>query len=435
MASKQVKNIFVLGYDEQHQCDLEQLPDVDRFRFHPLLHSNELIYQKNFQVEAKLDKARAVLDSFSEEVDGIICHWDFPVNPIGAILAAERGLRYPSLESVLKCSHKYWSRVEQRKVVPEVTPAFCAVDPFAERPIEQVTLDYPFWIKPVQGYSSTLGFRIGNEQDFDRAISITRTKISRIGDEFNHFLRRVDMPSEVAGVDGNYLIAEELVGGLEFAPEGHVQHGLCHVHGMFDMVQAENGKSFQRVEFPSKAPPEVQARAVEASKKIMKQVGFDNGCFNIEFFWDRDSDRLSLIEINPRMSQSHSYQFEQVNGMSNHEVAVHVALGDEPLFEDGGGNYQHAAKFFHRVYDINDGIATRTPTKEDLERLYQEQPDTRVNVSIRPGERLSELVDQDAYSYVLAEILVAGQTVAEMEQRYHRAVELLPFEFEPVKAA
>jgi biotin carboxylase len=435
MASKQVKNIFVLGYDEQHQSDLEQLPDVDQFRFHPLLHSSELIYQDNFEVEAKLDKARAVLDSFSDKVDGIICHWDFPVNPIGAILAAERGLRYPSLESILKCSHKYWSRVEQKKTVPEVTPSFCAVDPFAERPIEQVTLDYPFWIKPVKGYSSTLGFQINNEKDFDRAISIARDKISRIGDEFNNFLRQVDMPPEVDGVDGNYLIAEELVGGHEFAPEGHVQNGVCHVHGMFDMVQADNGKSFQRVEFPSKAPMEVQTRAIEASKKIMKQVGFDNGCFNIEYFWDPESDRLSLIEINARMSQSHSYQFEQVNGMSNHEVAVHVAIGDEPDFEEGRGKYQHAAKFFHRHYDMKDGIATRTPSKEDLERLYREQPDTRVNIAIRPGERLSELVDQDAYSYVLAEILVAGHTVEEMEQKYHRAVEMLPFKFDPVKAA
>ncbi|MCW8195158.1 ATP-grasp domain-containing protein [Proteobacteria bacterium 005FR1] len=435
MTSKQVKNIFVLGYDEQHKCDLEQLPDVDRFRFHPLLHSNELVYQDNFKVEAKLDKARAVLDSFADQVDGIICHWDFPVNPIGAILAAERGLRYPSLESILKCSHKYWSRVEQKKVIPEATPAFCAVDPFAKNPIEQVTLEYPFWIKPVKGYSSTLGFRVDNEQDFNRAIKMAREKISRIGDEFNYFLDRVDMPAEVADVDGNYLIAEELVGGIEFAPEGHVQNGVCHIHGMFDMVQAENGKSFERVEFPSKAPREVQDRAIETSKKIMKQVGFDNGCFNIEYFWDPDTDRLSIIEINPRMSQSHSYQFEQVNGMSNHEVAVHVAIGDEPLFEQGAGKYKHAAKYFHRIYDIKDGIVSRTPTAEDIERLHREQPDTRVNISIRPGDRLSELVDQDAYSYVIAEILVAGHTVEEMEERYHRAAELLPFKFDPVKAA
>src|SRR5690606_22362153 len=198
VASDKVKNIFVLGLDEQHERDLRIIPDVERFRFHPLLHSSELVYQDNFDVEAQLDKARAVLDGFAGEVHGLVCHWDFPVNPIGAMLAAERGLRYPTLESILKCSHKYWSRLEQRKVAPEATPAFCAVDPFARRPIEQVTLDYPFWIKPVKGYSSALGFRIDDEDDFDRAISIARSKISRIGNEFNFFLRQVELPQEVA---------------------------------------------------------------------------------------------------------------------------------------------------------------------------------------------------------------------------------------------
>src|SRR5690606_24727411 len=141
-----------------------------------------------------------------------------------------------------------------------------------------------------------------------------------------------------------------------------------------------------------------------------------------------DTDHLSIIEINPRMSQSHSFQFEQVNGMSNHEIAIHVALGDKPLFQNSGP-FKHAAKFFHRIYDTKDGVAVRTPGREDLARLHREQPETRVSIGIREGERLSDLVDQDAYSYVLGEIMVAGQTVEEMEQKYRRAAELLPFKF------
>ncbi|MGQ9426857.1 ATP-grasp domain-containing protein [Gilvimarinus sp. F26214L] len=435
MAATEPKNIFVLGYDEQHERDLQALPDRERFRFHPLLHSSELVYQENFDIEAKLDKAGATLAGYTGEVHGIICHWDFPVNPMAAILAAEFGLRYPTLESILKCSHKYWSRLEQQKVAPEVTPAFCAVDPFADNPLDQVTLDFPFWLKPVKGYNSLLGFRVDNAEEFERAIGIARDRIGRIGNEFNTMLDRVTLPPDLNGVNGNYLMAEELIYGHEFAPEGYVQNGECHVHGMFDMVQAENGKSFQRYEYPSRAPASVQERAVDVAKRVMKQVGFDNGCFNIEYFWDPDTDRLSLVEVNPRMSQSHSYQFEQVDGMSNHEVAVHVALGDKPLFEHGSGRFEHAAKFLLRRYDLTDGIAIQVPSDEDLERLRREQPDTQVHLNIHRGDRLSRLVDQDAYSYVLAEVLVAGHTVAEMEQKYRRAVDMLPFRFDPIKAA
>lgn len=430
-SDQQIKHIFVVGYDEDHEKDLQALPGIDRFRFHPLLHSSELIYQENFEIEAKLEKARAVLHEFDGPIDGIVCHWDFPVNPIAAILAAEFNLLYPSLESILKCSHKYWSRVEQRKAAPEATPGFCAVNPFAEDPTSQVTLDYPFWVKPVQGYNSLLGFRIDGPKDFEHAINTARNKIQRIGNEFNYILKQVDLPPEIEGVDGNYLIAEELIKGHEFAPEGHIQHGVCHVHGMFDMVQAENGKSFERYEYPSKAPAGVQKRARDIVGRVMKHVGFDNGCFNVEFFWDRDNDRLSIIEVNPRMSQSHSYQFEQVDGMSNHEVAVHVALGDKPMFTHGAGQFEHAAKFLLRRYDLSDGVATRIPNEEDLQGLHREQPETRVSLNIHRGERLSGLVDQDAYSYVLADVLVAAHSVEEMEQKYRRAVELLTFEFDP----
>lgn len=207
------------------------------------------------------------------------------------------------------------------------------------------------------GYSSAPGFRIDNDADFYRAIARVRGKIRRIGDAFNTLLKRVELPPEIQQVNGNWLIAEELIGGHEFAPEGYVQNGVCHIHGVFDMVQAENGKSFVRVEYPSKVSLEAQNRAAEVVTRVMKQVGFDNGCFNVEIFWDSDKDRLSIIEINPCISQSHSYQFEQVDGMSNHEVAVHVAIGDEPLFDHGKGPFQHAAKFWLHRYDMPDGIA------------------------------------------------------------------------------
>ncbi|MEX1033732.1 MAG: ATP-grasp domain-containing protein, partial [Cellvibrionaceae bacterium] len=376
------KNIFVFGYDEQHEKDLRALPDAGRFRFHPLLHSGELVYQEDFHINATLERARTILKEFDGPIHGIICHWDFPVNPMAAILAEEFGLRYPSLTSILKCSHKYWSRVEQQNAVPEATPRFCAIDPFDDDPASQVTLDYPFWVKPIAGYNSLLGFRIDNAGDFTRAIEAAREKIGRIGDEFNTFLERIHVPTELGGVDGNYLIAEELIGGHEFAPEGYIQNGECHIHGMFDMVRAENGKSFQRYEYPSRAPRDVHKRAGAIVAKVMQQMEFDNGCFNIEFFWDQDRDRLSIIEVNSRMSQSHSYQFEQVDGMSNHEVAVHVALGDKPLFKHGAGPFKHAAKFLLRRYDLRDGIATRVPAAADVARLHREQPESRVSLNV-----------------------------------------------------
>jgi biotin carboxylase len=425
------RNVFILGSDLVHLAHARDIPDAERFAFHELLRAEEVVYLDRYPIDALLDRARAILDAFDGPVDAIIGHWDFPVSVMLPILCAERGLKGPSLQSVLKCEHKYWSRVEQRTVVPECTPAFCAIDPFAERPIDQLRIDFPFWIKPVKAYGSALGFRINDRRDFDRAIEAARKGIRRFGDPFNRILSRVELPEELGGVDGNHLLAEQFVGGREVAPEGYVQNGRFHAHGMIDMVRAPNHKSFLRYEYPSSAPKALRAKAIDAARKVLAQVEFDDGCFNIEFFWDADEDHLWIIEINTRISQSHSYLFRLVDGMSNHEVAIHVALGDRPLFEHGAGRFRHAAKFLHRRFDLADAVVERVPSAEDLACLRARQPHTAVKIALRPGMRLSELKDQEPYSYILAELDIGADSTHDLNVRYREAVDLLPFELKP----
>ncbi|MGM0632649.1 MAG: ATP-grasp domain-containing protein [Pseudomonadota bacterium] len=426
------KNVFVLGYDEHHGADIMKIPDAGRFAFHPLLRSEELVHQKYYAIEEKIDKARRILRDFDGPVDAILWHWDFPVTSMAAVLCEEFDLPGPSLEAILKCSHKYWSRVVQQEVAPENTPAFCAVDPFDESALDNITIDYPFWIKPVKGYGSTLGFRINCPADFQRAMGIVRERIHRLGDPFNTFLDRVDLPDAIRAITGNHLIAEEYMTGREIAPEGSIQNGVYRAHGMVDMVRDRNHKSFLRYEYPSSAPRKVQERAIQLAEKVLKKIGLDNGCFNMEFFWNEHDDRLRIIEINPRISQSHSYQFEMVDGMSNHEIAVHVALGDQPRFEQGKGPYQHAAKFLFRHYTDEDWVVTRVPTESDLRRISSQQPDARVVINLEKGGRLSELMDQDAYSYTLAEVYVAAHSTHEMLEKFHQIAGMLRFEFDPV---
>ncbi|MDX1648619.1 MAG: ATP-grasp domain-containing protein [Myxococcota bacterium] len=424
-------NVFVIGLDDAHRADLESIPRPERYRFHALLETDEVVGRQECDVEALLDRAREVLAGFEGSVDAILAHWDFPVSVMAPILCAEHGLPSPSLESVLRCQHKYWSRVEQRAVVPEATPDFCAVDPFADRPIEQLRLDFPFWIKPVIGYGSVLGFRVEDREDFDHAIEEARARIHRLGEPFDQVLRRVERPPEVRDVGGCHLIAEGLVQGREIAPEGHVHRGRFAAHGLIDMVRDDRGESFERYEYPAQVEEAVARRVFEASEKVLGRIGFDDGCFNIEFFFDEDRDRLWMVEINPRISQSHSKLFEKVDGASNHEVAVHVALGEPPRFEHGRGPFRHAAKFLHRRRGKEDAEVVSVPDEEDLAALRERQPGTWVHVLVEPGMRLSELTDQDAYSYVLAELAIGADSRQELEEKYREAVDLLPFELEP----
>ena len=423
------RNIFVIGLDDEHLRDLVKIPDRDRFRFHGLLERAQVDVECS--VDEMIEAAEAELDAFDGPVDAIIGYWDFPVTAVTAILCENRGLPSPPLSAVLRCAHKYWSRLEQQRVVPDCAPAFCAVDPFASDPLADVDLDFPFWLKPVCGYSSALGFRVNDESDFREAIDCAREQLPRFGDAFNTVLERVDT-SALGGVGGNHMIAEEMMGGVELAPEGSVRHGEVVVHGVVDMVRAPNHKSFKDYRYPSIHPQRIQQRANEAAERFVREIGYDNGCFNVEFFWDQDTDELKLIELNPRISQSHSAIMAMVDGMSNYEVAIHVALGDDPAFEHGGGPYEMAAKYLYRRFEEGDAVCRSAPDEADIERLRERQPDTQVSVKVHPGMRLSEAVDQDAYSWVLATLVIGGDDVSDLNSQFDEAKRLLPFRFEPV---
>lgn len=428
MGSK--KNVFVMGLDEKNLAALHTIRNAERYAFHPLLDIKDVVHVENYPLNDMLDRCRRILDDFGDRIDAIIGHWDFPVTSMVPILCREYGLRSPSLESVLKCGHKYWSRLEQQKAVPEHTPRFQKVCPFDEDALSKMELDFPFWVKPVKSFASALGFHVAGPEDFEHAMAEMRQKIKKIGAPFDIILGHCDLPPEVASVGGSYCIAEELIGGHELAPEGWVQNGEVHVHGVVDLeLGGPHGRSIEQLRLPSLMPAGVQERAIEATKKVIRQVGLDDGCFNVEFFWDDERDKLWIVEINPRISQSHTYMFEKVCGQSNHEAAVSVALGERPELSSEMGEFEIAAKFWLRDYEHDESARVlRIPHEEDVARLRERFPEARVVPTVHEGATLGELRDQDAYSWLLAEIKLAAHDREELEQKYREALRMLPFD-------
>jgi hypothetical protein len=92
------------------------------------------------------------------------------------------------------CEYKYWSRTVQAQVAAEHVPAFCAVDPFAENPLQHVSVGFPFWLKPVKSVLSHLGFQIADEADFEEAIRHIRAKLHRYAEPFNLILGHAELP-------------------------------------------------------------------------------------------------------------------------------------------------------------------------------------------------------------------------------------------------
>lgn len=431
MSSNRPLHVFVMGLDDHHLKDLLTIEDADRYRFHALLDKDEVVFLKDFDIPDLIERAQRQIDNAPHPVDGIIGHWDFPVTSLVPLLAKRNGLPSPSLESVCKCDDKYWSRMEQVRAIPECTPRFQLFDPFDKGAADAIELPYPFWIKPVKGYGSELGFRIEDRSQLEEALEETRERIGTVGDAFTQVLDLMPVPEEIKRVGGDHCLAEEIVSGRELAPEGSAYGGQVRIHGLIDMPR--RGGSFERYGYPADVPQELEERICETTRRIIQHIGYDNACFNAEYFYDEATDKLWIVEINPRISQSHCYMFERVNGASNHQVAVQVATGQEPHFEPGGGRYGAAAKCMLRSWQ--DGRVTRVPDSRRIAEIEQRFTDCRVVLKVKEGTVLHELDAQDSFSYVLANIYACGRDQQDMIRRYNAIVEALDIQIAPLATA
>lgn len=421
------KNVFVIGLDEFNQKKLERLPLASDVRFLPALTVQDIRGVSSYSMQDLLDRAIAAIEQ-EDRVDAICTYWDFPGTTMLPILCERFGVPGPSLESVMKCENKFWSRLEQQKVIPEHIPQFRAVDPFDEEAFEKVDLIPPFWVKPIKSFRSFLSYRVNGRQVFDAAMEEAKKHVDYMGEPFHYIMEKFGMPVELAEMKET-MIAESPLSGAMCTLEGYVYQGSVVGYGVVDSVRDADRSSFSRYEYPSSLPLEVTHRMIDVARRALGQIGYDNACFNIEFFYDSTSDNVYLLEINPRCSQAHTDIFEKVHGVSHLNVMLSLALGQRPRPMERKGRHNLAAHFMMRVFE--NGRVFTTPGPQDLDRLKTEIPDIEVKVAVRPGMRLSELRGQDSYSFEVGNVFIGARDQAELLERYGKALRLLPFEIAP----
>lgn len=414
------KNVFVIALDTPNRRKLEGLRVARECSFHRLLSDEALSGGAGYDIERMLREGEEDLRRFGGSVDAILAYRDFPESTIQPILAQRLGVPSASLEAVLKCEHKHWSRVEQKKVVPEHVPRFVRFHPFDADPRAQIDIPYPFWMKPVKSFASHLGFKVDNDASFERALNETRKHVKRLSEPFDRVLERVDLPLEVGEVGQVYCLAEEIIGGHQCTLEGCRSGGETFVLGVVDSIRVAGGSSFQRYQYPSGLPAGVQARMRKVAQKVVEQLEYDDACFNVEFFWSEPDDRLWLLEINPRIALHHADLFEKVDGYSNYEMAVEVGLGRAPTMARGEREFACAATCF--VRELEDAVVTRVPSEQTVREIEERIPGTRIELRVKEGQRLSDLAEQDAYSYALALVYVGGRDEEDLQQRYAQVV-------------
>lgn len=424
-----VRNLFVLGLDEDNRELLSRVLEPDE-RLHQLLAYQDLRGVERFPFDKLVETTLARLRDVDGSVDAVTTLLDFPATELVPVLAAELDLPGPSLEAVLRCNHKYWSRLVQRAAAPPHVPSFAAFDPWAADAFDRLGFDPPMWLKPLNAYRSNLGFRVDTRADFDAACRVLREELGKLAEPLAEVLAKAELPPDIAGLGPGVCLAEGIIGGRQCTLEGYVHDGTPEIYGVVDSVRSPNRSSFTRYQYPSTLPSRLTRLMTDVAKKVITGTGLNEAPFNMEFFVDRRRGHVWLLEINPRISQSHCELFERVDGQSHHRVMLDVARGRQPDPPYRQGRDRWAAKFFVRAW--SDAVVTRVPDPEQIAMIEALAGGANIHLWVTEGDRLSELEDQETYSYELATIFAGGDSPAELRRRYDHIVAMLDLGLEVV---
>ncbi len=424
------KHVFVIGLDEFNLRELQTVRNAAEYEFHGLVSYETMVNPASYPMAQIMAEARRTLTE-APGVDAIIGHWDFPTTSMLPILRREWGLPSPTLESVLYCESKYWSRIAHQEAVPECTPPFQGLDPYSDDPVRDLELDYPFWLKPTTAFSSYLGFRIDNEEQYREAMATIRENIHVFAEPFDYIVQHCENRSALpAHGNGATVLAEGLIGGHLCTLEGYIHEGEVVTYAVIDSLRGSNNVSFLSYQYPSQLPEGIQNRMQAYAERILQHIGLDQTPFNMELFWDPQTDQVWLLEINPRISKSHCPIFQMVTGASHHEVAIDIALGQRPDFPRAEGRFPMAAKFMPRVY--GDALINRVPSVAEIEAIQRHHPELIVHLHVEEGMQLSELRAQDSYSYEIADLFLGGESEQELHEKFRQTMQLLDFQFSEV---
>lgn len=267
-----------------------------------------------------------------------------------ALLAERMGWPGTPVPAILACQHKLVARQVLERVAPEANLPFELMQAGYGEPVP-TGLQYPVFVKPVKAAFSVLAREMHSHAELQHHTRFGPWElwvIRRLVEPFERLARQrlgADVPS------AHRMMLEAPVHAAQYNLDGYVFNGQVHGMGVVDAVMYPGTQAFMRFELPSRLPAAVQARALDVARRFLQAVGFTHGLFNMEFFHDAATDRITVIEFNPRMASQFSDLYLRVHGLDLHAVALALAHGEDPAAlpraqpVDGA-----AASFVYRVF-------------------------------------------------------------------------------------
>ncbi len=390
-----------------------------------------LIEPWDADVRADFDVQRFVdstSESFRGRARGVFSSSDYPGAPVAALLAARLGLAGPDPRTVLGVSHKYCSRIAQRAVVPEAVPRFALLDPEDPQTWDP-PLGFPCFVKPVKGSFSIFARRIESRPELAAFLSS-----GPLREYCRYYVRIFDELVRRHGVferGASFFLAEEVLEGEQATVEGWVQDGKVEFLGIVDAHFHPGTKSFARFEYPSSLQETIQTRMRDIVSRAVRGAGLDQTLFNAELVFDAERDRISIVEVNPRMCGQFADLYAKVDGTSGYALACALAAGERPRVLRGAGPFAMGASVPLRAFARS--LVRRVPTGEEVRAVEADFPGTRIWIECREGEELLRASDvEDGASQRYGVVNLGASSRAELLAKARAIEARLRIQLEPL---
>lgn len=372
-----------------------------------------------------VDFVKEMAAKYRGTIDGVLSTDEY----IGAIIAAgvaqELGLPANDPAKIIEAQHKYQSRIVQKRLGLEGTPDAMLI-PISGIARKTFKGTFPMFVKPAKGTFSLFAKMCPDVDTLEKHLDFgvfERLALRRVTRPFNDLLHRYTTFEN----DANWFVGETPMKGDQVTVDGFVDRGRVQIMGIVDSVMFEGTQTFERFEYPSRLSKAVKDRMCEMTERFVRGVGIPHGQFNVELFYDRDEDKLAIIEINPRLSYQFADLYEYVDGSNTYDVLLDLTLGKPTTFSKGTGQYKKSASFVLRTFQGR--RLRKVPSEHDVDEFRSHYSESTIKIYGDAGQSLkSEMRAMGSYRYGI--INVAANSLLDLFAIHQDAVDKLPFEVE-----
>ena len=334
-----------------------------------------------------------------------------------ALLAERMGWPGTSVEAVLACQHKLHAREVLQKVCPEANLKFSALDCAYGEPVPP-GLHYPLFVKPIKAAFSVLAATVNNQTQLQAHTRFGPWELWVIRHLVEPFERIASQRLPQAGT-AHRLLLEEPVRGLQYNMDGYVFDGALREIGIVQAVMYPGTEAFMRFDYPCALARSVHEQAMEVARKFLGAIGFTHGMFNMEFFHDPTTGKLTVIEFNPRMAPQFSDLYRRVDGIDLHRMALELAWGRDPgLLPCVRSVSGAASSFVYRIFDSATPVHMPKPAQKAA--FAEAFPDGLLLEFPKPdGSMRRDFKWLGSYRYAI--IHLGGADKLDLRQRCERA--------------